>query len=1060
MNKQMRVKRLAGALALVLATTTPAFAQNTSAQMTGRVTTEQGEALAGADVVIVHTPSGTTSRATTDAQGRFNARGLRVGGPYSVTVMRDGYQGETTENLFVNLGDSTPVMVDLAEAAAQLDAVEVVASGAVSVFSPDKMGAGTNIDQAQIKALPSIGRNIQDYIRLDPRISQTDKERTEISAGGQNTRFNNIRVDGVTINDGFGLEANNLTTARQPISLDAIEQIDVSLANYDVALSGYTGASVDAVTKAGTNEFTGSVYGLYRDGDWARDDIMAGSFFSPPKEEQTYGATFGGPLIKDTLFFFLSYEKFERTLGAPSTLPAAVSSDQISQVQQVAQSVWGIDAGDFALPGALTFESEDITARIDWNINEDHRAYLRYSNSEQVEPFLRNIGARSLSLSSYWQTNDKQAESVSAQLFSDWTDSFSTELKVGRSETSSLWSLNSTLPSIRLCWGASANASTCAGADSIYMGAEQFRHVNILETDITTALAQGVFYAGDHQIKFGAEYQNTEALNLFGRDQFGVYNFGGATFADALERFRTGAPTQYNVRYPVTGDINSIAANIGLENLGFFLQDTWAINYNLTINYGLRYDLPNVADAPAANPVASQLFGYDNTRTIDGNGLIQPRFGFNYTFDTDRPTQLRGGVGLFSGASANVWLANPYQNNGGMTLGEVFSSNGNGIVFNPDPNDQPNVPAPAEAGTPGGPLDLVADDVKQPAVWKANLALDHELPWYGIVASAELLLTSVDEGLYYQYLNLGNPSYMSAQDGRLFYWGNPYTASSTRGNRNTRYTDVTVLRSTNKGEGQQMTLMLSRPATDHWSWSLGYTYTNATEVNPLTSSQAASNWANSYRLNPNEEVAAPSVYSIRDRFVGTLSYETELFSGYKSSVGLFYEGRSGRHFSYAFINDANGDGRVNDLLYVPSGPGDVIFTGGAAMEAAFFDYLSRTPELASYAGRTVDPGSDRSPWVNTFDLRFSQELPGFMKGHKSEIWLDIRNVGNLINNDWGRIEEVGFPFGQGIVNFRGIDQATGQYRYDFNEANIRDLTLRDNVGESRWSAQLGFRYNF
>jgi len=1059
MNKQMRVTRLAGALALVLATSTPVFAQTTSAQITGRVVSEQGSVLSGAEVVIVHTPSGTTSRTSTDAEGRYSARGLRVGGPYSVTVIRPGFEPETEENVFLQLGEATALNIDLASEATELDAVTVIGS-ASSVFSPDRVGTGTNVGREQIDALPSIGRNIQDYIRLDPRIAQTDKGRTEISAGGQNVRFNNIRVDGVTVNDGFGLEGNNLVTARQPISLDAIEEINVSLANYDVGLAGYTGANVDAVTKSGTNEFSGSVYGLYRDGDWARDDIIPGSFFSPPEEEMTYGATFGGPLLKDRLFFFLSYENFERTLGAPSNLPAAITSSQVDQIRNVTQTVWGVDAGDFALPGELKFAVEDVTARIDWNISEDHRAYLRYSRSEQVEPNLRNIGARSLSLSSHWDSNDKLAESVSAQLFSDWSDNFATEFKIGRSESSSLFNLNSRLPQVRICWGASANASTCAGADSIYLGSEQFRHVNVLETETTTAYGAGFWYAGDHEIKFGVEYQNNEALNLFGRDQFGVYNFGGATFADALARYRSGSPTQYNVRFPVDGNINSIAANIGLENLGFFIQDTWSVNYNLSLTFGVRYDVPNVDEAPPANPAASAIFGYDNTNTIDGNGLLQPRLGFNYTFDTERSTQLRGGVGLFSGAAANVWLANPYQNNGGITLGEIFNANGSGVTFNPNPDAQPGVPAPGASGRIGGPLDLIDGDLKQPAVWKANLAIDHELPWFGIVGTVEVLLTSVDEAIYYQRLNLGNPSFTSGQDGRLFYWGNPFTASNARGNRNRQFTDVTVARPSSKGEGQQLTLLMSRAAQEHWSWSLGYTYTNATEVNPLTSSQATSNWNNRYALNPNDELSSPSVHAIRDRFIGTLGYETFLFDGYKSAVTAIYEGRSGRSFSYAFINDANGDSRSNDLLYVPSGPGDVIFTGGAAMEQAFFDYVARTPELARFAGQTATAGSGRSPWVNNVDIRFSQELPGFMEGHKSEIWLDIQNVGNLINKDWGRIEQVGFPYGQGIVNFAGIDQATGRYRYTFNEANIRDLNLQDGVGESRWSAQLGFRYRF
>lgn len=1060
---RVRMSKLTLGLLAVLATA-PVFAQSTSAGVAGRVLGADGQPVAGAEVTIVHTESGTVSRAVTGADGRYNARGLRVGGPYTITTTKAGAGTGGQEGVYLNLDQVNQVDVALRNDVTTLESVQAVAYGGSEIFSADKIGAGTAVTREDIDRLPSIARNIQDYMRLDPRFAQTDKERTEISAGGQNTRFNNIRIDGVTINDGFGLESNNLTTARQPISLDAIEALNISLSNYDVTQSGYTGASVDAVTKAGTNTFSGSVFGLYRDGDWARDDVIPGSFFSPPTKETTYGATLGGPIVKDTLFFFLSYENFERILGAPSNLPAGISQTQIDQFRQVAQTNFGVDLGDFTLPSQLAFESEDVMARIDWNINDAHRAYLRYNKSTQSEPFLRQIGARNLSLSSFWHSNEKEAESAVAQVFSDWTDSFSTEFKLGRSETSSLWNLNSELPQIRLCWGATANASTCAGADSIYAGAEQFRHINILETEITTGFGAGTLFVGDHELKFGAEYQATKAFNLFGRDQFGVYNFGGATFDAALERFRQGRPTQYNVRYPVNGDVNSIAANVELENIGLFVQDSWMVTPNLTVTYGLRYDTFNVPNSPPANPAASATFGYDNTQTLDGSSLLQPRAGFNYTFDSDRPTQVRGGVGLFSGAAANVWLANPYQNNGGVTLGEVFSSNGGTNVFTPDVNNQPGIPACVDAGTctftPGGPLDLVQDDLEQPAVWKANLAVDHELPWYGIVATAELLLTSVDKGLYYENLNLGPASYQSPVDGRMFYWNNPFTASGARGRRNLAYTDVTVLRNTDKGRGEQFTVQLTKPRTDLWSWSVGYTYTNATEVSPLSSSQAISNWANGYRLNPNENVSAKSGYAIRDRFVGTLGFEKKWFGDNATRFNLFYEGRSGRPFSYAFTNDANGDGRVNDLLYVPSAPGDVIFTGGAAMQAAFFDYLARNPELAAYKGRVAEANGNRSSFVNNFDVRVSQEFPGFLSGHKSEIWLDVLNVGNLLNKDWGRIEEVGFPFGQGIVSYAGIDQATGKYRYTFNEANIRDEVLRDNRGESRWALQVGFRYKF
>lgn len=1059
MNRNcVRLSRLSLALVAALAVA-PAFAQSTSAGVGGVVTDAGGQPVAGAEVTILHVESGTVSRVTTDASGRYNARGLRVGGPYTITVNQGG-RTDTEDNIYLSLDQVPQVNMNLA--AATLDTVMVTASGFSQVFMPSNMGAGTSVTSEEIDRLPSIGRNIQDYIRLDPRIAQTDKGRGEISAGGQNTRYNNIRIDGVTINDGFGLEANNLTTNRQPVSLDAIEAINVSLSNYDVTQSGYTGANVDAVTKSGTNKFSGSVYGLYRDADWARKDVPGSSF--TPAEEQTWGLTFGGPLIKDRLFFFAAYENFERTLGNPNP-PSRINQQQIDAVRAAAQG-HGIDVGDFNLPGTLKLNVEDYMARLDWNISDNHRAYLRYNRTKQTEPFLRSIGSSSLSLSSYWQTNNKLAESAVVQLFSDWTDNFSTEFKIGRSNTSSLWDLNSQLPQIRLCWGEGINVNSCGGT-SIYAGAEQFRHVNILETEITNFYGAGTLFAGDHEIKFGAEYQRNDALNLFGRDAFGVYNFGGATFDEALANFAAGTPTRYSVRYPINGDINSLAAQIRLNTWGLFLQDTWMVTPNLTLTYGLRYDLPEVPNSPPANPTASALFGYDNTNTIDGNGLLQPRFGFNYTFESERPTQLRGGVGLFSGAAGNVWLANPYQNNGGVTLGEVFVGNGNGIAFNPDINNQPRIPGCVAQGnctfSAGGPLDMVDGELKQPAVWKANLAIDHELPWWGIVGSAELLLTKVKNGLYYEALNLGEPSFRSPQDGRLLYWANPYTLSGSRGNRNTDYTDVTVLRPTSKGGGQQLTVSLSKPRVDQWSWGVAYTYTAATEVNPLTSSQAMSSWARGNAIvNPNENISANSLFAIRDRFTANLGWERKLFGDYRTSVAMFYEGRSGRPYSYTFRNDANGDGRseANDLFYMPSGPGDVLFTGGAEMERAFWEYVAQNPGLLRYRGGNAKRNGERMPWVNNFDVRISQELPGFMSGHKSEIWLDIMNVGNLINKDWGQIEEIGFPFYRRVATLAGVDPATGKYIYNFDPNQADSPNLYDSSGQSRWALQIGFRYKF
>ena len=470
-----------------------------------------------------------------------------------------------------------------------------------------------------------------------------------------------------------------------------------------------------------------------------------------------------------------------------------------------------------------------------------------------------------------------------------------------------------------------------------------------------------------------------------------------------------------------------------------------------------------------SNPLAQSLYGLDNTQTIDGNSLFQPRLGFNYTFDSERPTQLRGGIGLFQGAAANVWLSNPFSNTG-LNFVVRQQTAGSQVVFSPDPNNQP-VPA---GTTLRQAIDIVSGDLEQPSIWKANLAFEHELPWWGVVASAEAILTQNEMALYYQRLDLGNPT-RSGQDGRMMYWNaagyspanwnvnasNTWTAASSvqnRGNRPSSVDIVTYALPTNKGESQQLTMALTKPMTENWGWQVAYTYTNATEVNPLTSSQASSNWNNNAVFQANEEVAGVTNYTIRDRFSANLSYRHYFFENYATDFGLFYEGRTGKPYSWVFQNDMNGDGVVNDLFYVPSGPGDVLFET-PAQEAAFFEYLAATPELSRYAGQVAGRNTEHNQWVNQFDVRISQELPGFFGDNKAEIALDILNVGNLINKDWGQIDEIGFPSNRGVAYFGGIDPATGKYVYGFLN-DVDASSLRDVTGESRWAAQLTFRYRF
>jgi outer membrane receptor for ferrienterochelin and colicin len=1070
-RNRVRLSKLSLGLALALATVTPAFAQQTSAALGGVVTTEQGQPIAGAEVIIVHTPSGTTSRATTDASGRYNARGLRVGGPYTVTVIRDGFQSEVQENVYLVLGELSAVNVDLASAdVAELEAIQVIGTAGADVFSPEKMGAGTNVTRDQIEAFPSIERSLQDYARLDPRVVQTDKSRNEISVGGQNPRYNVIRIDGISTNDTFGLESNSLPTPRQPFSMDVIEEVAIDVANYDVTINGGTGGVINAVTKSGTNEFHGSVYGLWRDNSMVRDN-EDGSDFSGFEDETTWGVTFGGPLIKDRLFFFFNYENYKMGAPGPAFGPVGsgasnivgITQDDITRVRNIAAG-YGMDAGVFGGDMAADTTGEEYGFKLDWNISDAHRASFRFGTSDQSVANFPDFNSTNISLNTHAFQRDFGFDTYTVQLFSDWTDRFSTEAKVSFRDYSAVRTPTANTPEV----------AVRIGNNFLNFGTEENTHVNVLETETWNAFFAGNLFLDSHTIKFGFDFEDNDIYNLFGRRTNGVYTF------NSIDDFEAGVPSFFQYFHPAGGNLDNMAAIWGMQNLGVFVQDTWNVNYNLTLTFGLRYDEPNVKDRPTYNAAAHTAFGYDNSSTIDGNGLLQPRFGFNYTFDSDRPTQLRGGIGLFQGAAANVWLSNPFTNTGFGYTDYRFSSGlsmpcntPDGRCFVADPRGQlVLIPDSALGGAQA--IDFVDPDLGQPAVWKANIAFDHELPWHGLVVGAEVVVTNVKEAIYYQQLNLGAHTAVG-QDGRLLYWNtngldpanwnqfgsNPSGSGvRSRTNANSAFTDAIIARSTDKGGSEQITLSLQKPFGNEsdWSWMVAYTFTDADEVSPLTSSTSGSQWGNINTFHPNEEVEATSAYEIRDRFTAAISWKHVFFGDYATKVSLFYEGRSGKPFSYVFDNDANGDGRFgNDLLYIPAGPGDVLF-GSPEEEAAFWDYVNNNGYLSSHLGQVAGRNAVRGKWVNQFDVRISQELPGFFEGHKSEIWLDILNIGNMIDKDWGRIDEVAFPGSFGVVEYGGIDPVTGKYVYRFNTPDTS--RIYDDRGISRWAVQIGFRYQF
>ena len=1079
------------------------------------------------------------------------ARGLRVGGPYTITTTKDG-KTETREGVYLELAETGNVDIKFSDATT-LAAVQVTGTRAADIFDSKKMGAGTNISAAQIKGFASIQRNLQDYARLDPRLTQSDKSRGEISAAGQNSRYNTITIDGVNTSDSFGLESNNLPTAKQPISIDAIKAVQVNVSNYDVTQKGYTGANINAVTKSGTNEFKGSLTYVYRNDGFFGDGVNGAPFIAF-NDEVTYGVTLGGPILEDRLFFFAGYEEFTRSENAPDFGPLGssasnivnISQSQIDAITGIANTTWAFNAGTSKVPAGIETKVKDSLVKIDWNINDNHRASYRYNKTEQNDLVVPGFNSSRLSLSSNWYTQGKTFESHVAQLFSDWSDNFSTEFKVSRRDYESIPQNFSNLPAISvLIQNPDPANALLRQTRTLLFGTDQFRHANELITRTDNIYLGANWFLGDHELKFGIDYDSNDISNLFLNDSNGVYTFScintsGTTFTytfatvlncttatiaqvnqAANENFSRGRYSAYSLRSatdPVTGlpvSRDGAIAAWTLENTGLFLQDTWSVNSNLTVTAGLRYDRPNIDDNPIRNTAFETAFGRRNDVTIDGIGLLQPRVGFNYTFDGDKSMQLRGGVGLFQGSSANVWLTNPFTNNG-LTI-RTFSCSGTGAnacppryqvdpsdIFNPNPANQPTF----GPGTAISDVDLIRPDLEQPSVWKANIAFETELPFWGLVGQAELILTDTNVGIAYEHLNLGAPT-RTAPDGRQMFWNasgynaacwtgtgalsaTPITCTgansvTARSGRNTAFGDVVLAKPTGRGGSEVLTVGISRPMKDDWSWSLAYNFTQAEEVSPLTSSRAISNWDGRATFNPNEERAVKANYEIRDRFIGSFNYAHSFFGDYKTTVGLVYEGRAGRPFSWTYINDLNGD-RIdgNDLMYIPtainsgevcfrssaSTAGSAVCVNDAAAEADFWAVVNANQELSSARGGVVDPNTGNNPWVNTFDFRISQEIPGFFKGNKATITLDVMNIGNLINKDWGLIDEITFNggssslisgnnvrggFASSFVRYAGID-STGRYIYSVGSEE--NLSRRDNFGQSRWAAQVTLKYEF
>lgn len=1058
-------------LGVFAAFATTAFGQGTTnASVNGRVTDASGETLPGATVVAVHTPSGSRYGNVTDAKGFFRIPNMRVGGPYTVTVTFVGYKEYKQENLFLSLGQTFQLEPVLQEDNVTLGEVEVVGERS-GIFDGNRTGTETVVGLEQINATPTIARAIGDFARFTPQATIDEgSDGFSISIGGQNNRYNSIYLDGAVNNDVFGLAGsgtNGGQTGVSPISIDAIEQFQIQVAPFDVRVSGFAGGAINAVTRSGSNEIEGSAYYFWRNEGFAgktptdrprsRDRLAEFS-------AKTFGVRVGGPIIKDKLFYFVNYEKQDDQTPQPfdfADYQGRASQSDINGLINKLQG-FGYEPGTLA-PNPVILESDKLTAKIDYNINQNHKLSARYSyvkadNIEGARSSVRRLNFYNRSESFLSETN-----SLSAELSSTFGPNASNKLTVGyvmvrddRDPT------GQDFPTVNIN----------DGQGTIQFGAEPFSTANLLNQDVFTINNNFELYKGRHTLTFGvnAEFYSVENLFL-------AYNYGWYFF-DSLDDFMNDRAAGFYQRIfsnrdDVTGDGSIAAATFNSSLLGFYAQDEIQVNSDLKITLGLRFDIPSFDDTPQNSTFNSSIpqleaEGYDLKGATVGSFIksratFSPRFGFNWDVNGDKTLQVRGGAGIFTSRIPLVWPGGAYNNNG-FNTGGIFTG---GQTFIPDPFNQPGDFDPTQQS---GNIDLFAADFKVPQVAKFNVAVDKRLGSSGWVLTLDALWTETISAVKYENVNLKRTptSYLTnTGDLRPTYDRNDRVLP--------QYGGIYLASNTNEGYAYNFSTTLNMPYTAGFTGSVSYSYGESFNVFDGSSSQNSSQWRGVHTVN-GRNVDVPLVksrFSPGHRVIAQLNYSYDWNENLTTKIGLVYEARSGRPFSYIYNDNGrltNEDSRERSLIYVPLSSDDINLVddsraGDAASQwAKLNQYIANDPHLNSRRGQYAEVNASRAPFSHIIDLRFMQEF-NIMIGSKKQTMqftADVYNFTNVINKDWGRRYFVPSDFQ--LLNFEGFlaDGTTPTFTFDGVTDNDPSANNIDDSGlvSSRWQMQLGIRYIF
>jgi hypothetical protein len=1073
------------------------MAQVTTSSMSGVVKDDKGQPLVGATVTLRNESTGARFTVTTRTGGIFDINNLPPGGPYSVKVSYVGFTDFNREDINIPLGEKFDLQTTLNPTNTEL---QVVTVSAARRGATEKTGASTNISNRAVQNLPNISRSLTNLTRITPQSNDN-------GFAGMNKRYNNITIDGSLFNNNFGRGGDGMIPggAVSAISIDAIDQVQVNIAPFDVRQAGFIGSGINAVTRRGTNNWYGTIYGFYRNQDFTGKKVLERTVDNPNRSNKTFGASLGGPIIKDKLFFFVNYEMEDRTqpgqtfvskkAGENNPNATAVSDDSLKAVRQYLISQYKYDPGEYEGYDFKT-DNKKFLARIDWNITSKHRLTLRYQQSETNDDDQIN-SASTTGVSADRINNSRRGGSNGGMAFSG--SNFKNNVKVW----SGVMELNSNFNSIvsnQLIASYTDNQlkrvpnTTASFVDimragdknnvQISFGTDLFSYRNEISDKAFNIADNVTINLGKHTLTAGASYEYLKFANSF-------TSAGGPSYyryASVGDFINGRPPVHFGVAYDPNNRLGIKVPEATFAQLGLYLQDAWTVSSKFKLTYGIRFDKPAYPYDPPKNPALAALTFKD----ADGNNeqfdvskwpkariLVSPRVGFSYDVDGDKQTIVRGGTGLFTGRIPFIWLVNQVGDNG--VIRAIYQSNDPAILDDIDYSldRTAHIPAtvpPVGTSIPNGSnFSAIDKDFKMPQVWRTNLAIDKKF---------EGNYTFTLEGLYTKFIN--NPFFrnanLGAQTGVIEGIDRrPFFTSAL----NSAVNQMVVLDNTSKGYSLALTAAVQKSFSKNWEAGIAYTYTLAQEASIGSSDQSGSGWTtNNIAVNPNIPELGQSNYSVPHRIVANGSYRFEYRQKtMATTIGFFYSAQPQERYSFRYGANINGDNASNDILYIPKDPSEIKFVEGfkptptstpitaQAQSDAFFAFIENDKYLRKHKGQTMEKYGAMLPWYHSLDMRVLQDF-SFRTGtkkHTIQLSLDVINLLNLLNSNWGYRYQYTFGTFQdmGIVGTASSSNNTGGLSYSranplftFDPNGPKKAYQAAYNTTSTWGLQLGLRYIF